>query len=170
MQIQILCIGKIKDAYISSGIAEFEKRLRPYGKIFITELAEVKIPENASVSEELRVKEREGELILANAKEGFMKIALDPNGISLSSEEFADVFRDAKLSGKTSASSSADPWACHRNCSNRPKKKLSLSRMTVTHPMYSALIPVSYTHLRAHETSLHLVCRLLLEKKKNNST
>ena len=23
---------------------------------------------------------------------------------------------------------------------------------------------VSYTHLRAHETSLHLVCRLLLEK------
>ena len=28
------------------------------------------------------------------------------------------------------------------------------------------LIAVSYTHLRAHETSLHLVCRLLLEKKK----
>ena len=25
-------------------------------------------------------------------------------------------------------------------------------------------LPVSYTHLRAHETSLHLVCRLLLEK------
>ena len=29
----------------------------------------------------------------------------------------------------------------------------------------SSLTPVSYTHLRAHETSLHLVCRLLLEKK-----
>ena len=28
------------------------------------------------------------------------------------------------------------------------------------------LIPVSYTHLRAHETVLDLVCRLLLEKKK----
>eukprot|EP00831_Metopus_contortus_P026157 TRINITY_DN22335_c0_g1_i3.p4 TRINITY_DN22335_c0_g1~~TRINITY_DN22335_c0_g1_i3.p4 ORF type:complete len:109 (-),score=26.88 TRINITY_DN22335_c0_g1_i3:96-422(-) len=27
---------------------------------------------------------------------------------------------------------------------------------------------VSYTHLRAHETSLHLVCRLLLEKKKKH--
>ena len=26
---------------------------------------------------------------------------------------------------------------------------------------------VSYTHLRAHETVLDLVCRLLLEKKKN---
>ena len=27
---------------------------------------------------------------------------------------------------------------------------------------------VSYTHLRAHETPEHLVCRLLLEKKKQN--
>eukprot|EP00658_Telonema_sp_P-2_P040211 TRINITY_DN28764_c0_g1_i2.p1 TRINITY_DN28764_c0_g1~~TRINITY_DN28764_c0_g1_i2.p1 ORF type:complete len:181 (-),score=23.41 TRINITY_DN28764_c0_g1_i2:44-586(-) len=30
-------------------------------------------------------------------------------------------------------------------------------------------IPVSYTHLRAHETPEHLVCRLLLEKKKTNN-
>ena len=28
---------------------------------------------------------------------------------------------------------------------------------------------VSYTHLRAHETVLDLVCRLLLEKKNNNT-
>ena len=30
--------------------------------------------------------------------------------------------------------------------------------------------PVSYTHLRAHETVLDLVCRLLLEKKKRNKS
>ena len=29
---------------------------------------------------------------------------------------------------------------------------------------------VSYTHLRANETVLDLVCRLLLEKNKNNTT
>src|SRR5664280_3408142 len=29
--------------------------------------------------------------------------------------------------------------------------------------------PVSYTHLRAHETVLDLVCRLLLEKKKKKT-
>ena len=29
--------------------------------------------------------------------------------------------------------------------------------------------PVSYTHLRAHETVLDIVCRLLLEKKKNTT-
>ena len=31
---------------------------------------------------------------------------------------------------------------------------------------YVGLEAVSYTHLRAHETVLDLVCRLLLEKKK----
>ena len=31
-----------------------------------------------------------------------------------------------------------------------------------------ALRTVSYTHLRAHETDSYLVCRLLLEKKKNS--
>ena len=31
-------------------------------------------------------------------------------------------------------------------------------------------IPVSYTHLRAHETVLDLVCRLLLEKKNSKAT
>ena len=30
---------------------------------------------------------------------------------------------------------------------------------------HAVLEPVSYTHLRAHETVLDLVCRLLLEKK-----
>eukprot|EP00658_Telonema_sp_P-2_P047119 TRINITY_DN3566_c0_g1_i2.p1 TRINITY_DN3566_c0_g1~~TRINITY_DN3566_c0_g1_i2.p1 ORF type:complete len:975 (+),score=316.30 TRINITY_DN3566_c0_g1_i2:221-3145(+) len=32
-----------------------------------------------------------------------------------------------------------------------------------------SLAPVSYTHLRAHETPEHLVCRLLLEKKKKKT-
>ena len=41
---------------------------------------------------------------------------------------------------------------------NALNKKRGLVGMTA--------IPVSYTHLRAHETSQDLVCRLLLEKKK----
>ena len=35
------------------------------------------------------------------------------------------------------------------------------------HPAGVPVVAVSYTHLRAHETVLDLVCRLLLEKKKN---
>ena len=37
-------------------------------------------------------------------------------------------------------------------------------------PNTEASEAVSYTHLRAHETVLDLVCRLLLEKKKHNKS
>ena len=43
---------------------------------------------------------------------------------------------------------------------NALKKSLEMRKSAMDH-----LETVSYTHLRAHETSLHLVCRLLLEKK-----
>jgi len=39
--------------------------------------------------------------------------------------------------------------------------------LLITLTLTGMWIPVSYTHLRAHETVLDLVCRLLLEKKKN---
>ena len=37
----------------------------------------------------------------------------------------------------------------------------------VVHMTTPGAMPVSYTHLRAHETGRNLVCRLLLEKKNN---
>ena len=39
----------------------------------------------------------------------------------------------------------------------------------VSEELGDEVVAVSYTHLRAHETVLDLVCRLLLEKKKNES-
>src|SRR5664279_6230469 len=40
-------------------------------------------------------------------------------------------------------------------------------RKRIGHLVQTRLVPVSYTQLRAHETDSYLVCRLLLEKKKN---
>ena len=44
--------------------------------------------------------------------------------------------------------------------------RISIANNANAAPKMHSTIAVSYTHLRAHETSLHLVCRLLLEKKK----
>ena len=51
-------------------------------------------------------------------------------------------------------------------CSRHDKSKLV--GLVNSHMGYTCgiAISVSYTHLRAHETVLDLVCRLLLEKKK----
>ena len=47
------------------------------------------------------------------------------------------------------------------------RQRAGCSRKTI---IRRTRIPVSYTHLRAHETVLDIVCRLLLEKKKNPIT
>ena len=41
-------------------------------------------------------------------------------------------------------------------------------RDMIQNHLLQVLCPVSYTHLRAHETVLDIVCRLLLEKKKEH--
>ena len=52
-------------------------------------------------------------------------------------------------------------WGKHgEQLPNNPSLSLTLSDASTT-----TSISVSYTHLRAHETVLDLVCRLLLEKK-----
>jgi len=43
---------------------------------------------------------------------------------------------------------------------------LELEPISLTSKIKDSVQPVSYTHLRAHETVLDLVCRLLLQKKK----
>ncbi|CZR94441.1 Putative ribosome biogenesis GTPase RsgA [Clostridioides difficile] len=47
--------------------------------------------------------------------------------------------------------------------------KEAVTNGEISKERYDSYIPVSYTHLRAHETPEHLVCRLLLEKKKNDN-
>src|SRR5450756_2596275 len=53
----------------------------------------------------------------------------------------------------------------------QPKPKKQLASMDEVDPeLRRTFETVSYTHLRAHETRHDLVCRLLLEKKKNKTT
>ena len=48
----------------------------------------------------------------------------------------------------------------------QPKSGLFVIAAAAAVDVVPVRIPVSYTHLRAHETDSYLVCRLLLEKKK----
>ena len=49
-----------------------------------------------------------------------------------------------------------------------PSKELCLTLINGSVPQ-AGITAVSYTHHRAHETVLDLVCRLLLEKKNSNA-
>ena len=78
----------------------------------------------------------------------------------------ADWFRPDGICAdlKTCACSSPEQFA--RDCAKFGYDLQEVHYTTTLNSAGQLCNPVSYTHLRAHETGRNLVCRLLLEKKK----
>lgn len=89
MFIQIIGVGKLKEKYLTLGIQEYAKRLSPYIKFQMIEVADEKAPDTLSEAEVRAVKEREGERILAHVKSEAHVVALALDGQLWSSEELA---------------------------------------------------------------------------------
>ena len=60
--------------------------------------------------------------------------------------------------------------ATGHNADGNCKERKKYLHGNAAYTLYTTSNAVSYTHLRAHETVLDIVCRLLLEKKKNQLT
>src|SRR5690625_3384952 len=102
MNIHIVSVGKIKEKYLKQGITEFEKRLRPYCKLKLDEVADEQAPEQLSEKELLKVKQKEGERILQKIKPNEYVIALDIKGVNWSSEQLAKEIDKLGIAGKSS--------------------------------------------------------------------
>lgn len=89
MNVNIICIGKLKEKYWQAAVAEYSKRIGGYARIHIAELKEVKLPKNASPADELQVMEKEGESILARIVDGDYVIAMEVEGKMLDSVELS---------------------------------------------------------------------------------
>lgn len=89
MQIDIICVGKVKEQYLRDAIAEYSKRLGRYCKLNILEVADEKTPEHASEGVERQIKAKEGERIAKHIKPGAYVIALAIDGQQVTSEVFA---------------------------------------------------------------------------------
>ena len=84
----------------------------------------------------------------------FLMIRRPPRSTQSRSSAASDVYKRQRIPVAGSRIPLLMAWAA----------KISSSLPSPT--MSAATVAVSYTHLRAHETVLDLVCRLLLEKKK----
>lgn len=141
MQIRIIAVGKIKEKYLQDGIAEFEKRLRPYAKVQIVEIAEEKRSASGTPSIERIAMEKEGERILSAIPDGSFVIALDVKGLSWSSDELAASFREWELSGQNQlAFVIGGDLGLSQVVLSQCDMQLSLSKMTFTHPMARLLL------------------------------
>src|SRR5664280_2578531 len=100
--------------------------------------------------------------------DGIKDLSMTTNGVML--KEFALDLKKAGLHRVNISLDTADPDRFSQitrggNINDVMSGIISAKDAGLLPVKINCVIPVSYTHLRAHETVLDLVCRLLLEKK-----
>ncbi len=100
LNINIISVGKLKEKYLTAALDEYIKRISRFAKVCITEIADKKIPENASEKEQLQVLRAEGDMILSKIKDSHFVFALCVEGTQLNSVEFSKKISLAALNGK----------------------------------------------------------------------
>ena len=141
MRFYVICIGKLKDAYLRDGVAEFVKRMRPYGGITITELNESKIGDKPSDVDRKQVVIEEGERLLKNVPKNAYTVLLDVYGKTMSSEELAKTIAKLEVDGISDmAFIVGGAFGVSDELRKSVNYKLSFSPMTFTHQMVRLLL------------------------------
>lgn len=141
MNITVVSVGKLKEKYLKDGIAEYIKRLSRYCTLNIIEVADEKAPENLSENDMVQVKDREGERVLKQVKEGTYLIVLDIMGKTVSSEEFADRLEKLSLQGMSQiAFVIGGSLGLSDEVLARSNEKISFSKMTFPHQLMRLIL------------------------------
>ncbi len=90
MNIDILCVGKLKEKYLKDAVDEYSKRLSRYCKLNIIEVSDEKtVPDQPKTLDE-KVKKTEGDRLLKYIRDDAFTVTLEINGDMPDSEELAD--------------------------------------------------------------------------------
>ena len=98
MNINIICIGKIKDKYINDGIVEFSKRMTNFVTLNIIELKEYNKEDSVNIS----IEKESSEILKQISKSNSYNILLDLDGKEITSENMSKYIDDLKNKGISS--------------------------------------------------------------------
>lgn len=141
MKITVVAVGKIKEKFFEEAIGEYSKRLSRYCKLEILQVADEKTPDKASEALENQIKEKEGERILAQIRDGAYVIALAIEGKMLDSEELADKINTLGISGVSQIIFViGGSLGLSKKVLDRADYKLSFSRMTFPHQLMRVVL------------------------------
>lgn len=99
MNIKLITVGKLKEKYLTEGIAEYTKRLSRFCKVQVVELIDEKTPENASEAQNNQIMAKEGERIQAKIGSRDYVIVLAIEGKQFTSEEFSQKLEAIAVNG-----------------------------------------------------------------------
>lgn len=141
LNINIICLGKIKEDYLKMAIAEYSKRLSKYCNLSITELSDEKLPDKINDSIITEIKNKECQKILNSIKKDSYIFALDLRGKQYSSEEFSKKIDDIALNfNSTITFIIGGTLGLNDEILNICNEKMSFSKMTFPHQLFRVFL------------------------------
>lgn len=134
MKINIICVGKIKEDFLTQAILEYKKRLTKFCEISIIEVDEASKETNLSKKNEI-----EGKKILEKCKGSIF--SLDRTGKMLSSEEIAQLLQTKFSHGVSEISFViGGSNGISDEVKNRSGELISFGKITFPHQLFRVVL------------------------------
>lgn len=136
LNISIVCIGKLKEAYLKDATFEYSKRLQKYCTLNITELQDEKIPTklNENIIQEIKNKES-NKLMQAIKKDSYI-FCLDLTGKQYSSQEFSKKLDNIALNENSHITFViGGTLGLNKEILEKANEKICFSKMTFPHQL-----------------------------------
>ncbi len=136
-KLTIAAVGSLKEPFWKEAIAEYQKRLSPFAKVSVVEVAEAPFK---SMHEAPAVMRAEAEFLKKKIADGGFVVALIKEGKNLTTEKFAELLQREGEGGREIVFLIGGPLGLDPELSASAHFKLSLSSLTFTHGEARAIL------------------------------
>lgn len=137
MKLSIITVGSKMPSWVTEGYEEYAKRLPRDLKPTMIELPLAVRSKNSNID---KIKQQEGEQILAAIPKGATPIMLDVKGKSLSTEVLANKMSQWQMDGRDACLVIGGPDGLSQAALAAASEKWSLSGLTLPHPLVRVVL------------------------------
>lgn len=141
LNVSVICIGKLKEKYLTDACAEYAKRLSAFCKLNIIELPESRLPDDPSDKLIEQCLAKEGEQILSKIPKDAYVIPMCIEGKMLSSPELSEKMAAVPVMGKSQiVFVIGGSFGLSDAVKKRGDLRLSMSPMTFPHQLARVML------------------------------
>lgn len=135
INVTVIAVGKLKEAYLKDGCAEYLKRLKAFARVEIIEVNEYRCGDNPSESEIKTVIDKEGERIIQKIPKGSAVIPLCIEGRQYSSPDFSAFIERLSMTSSHLCFVIGGSFGLSDEVKALSASKLSFGKMTLPHQL-----------------------------------
>ena len=140
LNVNMICVGRLKESYLRDAVEEYTKRMRPLCKLTVLELPEERVGENPSPAEIQKTVSAEGERIMQKLGKSDYVVAMCVEGKNISSEELSKKLDDIRQLAGTVDFVIGGSWGLSDALKARADFKLSMGKMTFPHQLFRVML------------------------------